>query len=820
MPAYDINLRDYWRVIRKKKLIIISTTLLMGIFSFFFAQYLKPMPLYKSTSSVKVERATTLAGLVLQVVSYAEGDNLATQAEVITSYPVIEKVAKEMGFIDKNIPSELIRRDKNLLRKVSALKDQISTKIEGYTNIINITAITPDPKLSQNLANTVAEVYRQENIQEKNKRIIKARKFIEEQLDIIGKRLRKNEENLREFKEKNKLIYFDTQTKGTLAELFSIESEYEKISNMLNEIIEIKKLLKSQKGFLEESLPPLIYVKLTPLFTSLHSLLSDLSIKLDKLLQIYTEDHPEVIEINNEIKMVIKKMTEELLSQETTLRTQQKRLQNHIENRRKNLDSLPETSLTLARLERNVSLDTQLYTLLQSKYQESLIQEAEKIEEITIIKPALEISSSINPPKVFLSTFIGIFIGIILGVVFAFISETLDTSIGTIEDVESYLNIPVLGIIPHIGIDEIKDIIAKKSHIEKDEKTLERNARLVSHFAPKSPVAESYRALRTNIQFIGLEKGVKSILFTSASLLEGKTTTVINLALTTAQMGHKTLLVDADLRRPTINKIFGIDREPGLTDIILGNSTLKEAVKTVTDIMVGKMGMEDIMLTPGIDNMNIISSGTPPPNPSELLTSERMNEFISQVEKEYDVVLFDSAPVLPATDAAILGSKINGVVIIYQVGKIARGALRRARVQLENVKANVIGVVLNGLKAEISPDFYDLKYEKYYVYEETPVAKAKKFSFLRSFLRMFFKKGEKKESKIDPKKEKIIIDKKTSGTSKKILVTFLSLLFLFNGLIWQKNIIKLEPLLINFEKNIQQKLKILKGQYQKIFKSQ
>lgn len=732
----------------------------------------------------------------------------------------MERVAKEMGFIDKNISSEVIRNNKSLLNKVSLLKKQVSTEIEGYTNIINITAITHDPKFSQDLANTVAEVYRQENIKEKNKRIIKARKFIEEQLNIIKKRLRNDEERLREFKEKNKLVSFDAQTDAALNELTSLETEYEKVSGQLKELNKISELIKSQKGLLKEPLPTLIYGKFTPLFLSLQKSLFDLSIKRDNLLQIYTENHPEVTGINNEMRRVRENMAQELSSQEKTLRNKQKMLQNNLENLRKKFQSLPETGLILVRLERNVSLNNELFTLLQSKYQESLIQEAEKIEEITIIKPALEPGSPINPPKVFLSTFIGIFMGLIIGIVFAFISETLDTSIGTIEDVESYLNVPVLGIIPHIGIDEIKDIIAKKSHIEKDEKTLERNARLVSHFAPKSPVAESYRALRTNIQFIGIEKGVKTILFTSATLLEGKTTTVTNLALTTAQMGHKTLLIDCDLRRPTVNRIFGIDREPGLTDIILGNSELKDVIRTVTDIMVGKMGMEDIMLTPGIDNLNIINSGTPPPNPSELLTSARMNEFISQVQNEYDVVLFDCSPVLPAADAAILGSKIDGVVIIYQVGRVARGALRRAKVQLDNVKANVLGVVLNGLRAEISPDFYDLKYEKYYVYEESAEAedKGKKIPFVSFFLKRFFKKGKEKESKISPKKEKIKTEKKPSSTSKKILVTFLSLLFLFNGLIWQKNIIKLEPLLINLEKNIQQKLKILKGQYQKILK--
>jgi len=178
------------------------------------------------------------------------------------------------------------------------------------------------------------------------------------------------------------------------------------------------------------------------------------------------------------------------------------------------------------------------------------------------------------------------------------------------------------------------------------------------------------------------------------------------------------LLIESDLRKPMISRLFGIDKIPGLSDVILGNYEWRDVVRTITDFVTGGMKIEDIMMTPGIDNINIITSGTISPNPAEILNSKRMEDFISQVREVYDVILFDSSPALAAADASIMASKMDGVILVYHVGKIARGGLKRAKDQLESVKANVMGVVLNKLQAEISPDYTEFKYDRYYTYGE------------------------------------------------------------------------------------------------------
>jgi capsular exopolysaccharide synthesis family protein len=377
--------------------------------------------------------------------------------------------------------------------------------------------------------------------------------------------------------------------------------------------------------------------------------------------------------------------------------------------------SLPEISFDMERIQSDITGYQNLLRSLEQKYQEVLIKEAEKIQEITIVRPAILPTFPVNPPTTKTTTVIGTLIGFILGVVMAFVRETMDTSIGTIEDVEEFIGVPVVGVIPFMGTEQIKDTLLKKKDTELSEEVLELNARLVSHFAPKSTIAESYRALRTGIEFIATEQQMKVIAVTSSSMREGKTTVVSNFAMTSAQIGKKVLLIDADLRKPMINSIFGIEREPGLSDVILGNYNWDEVIKTDTDIMMGKMGMEDITTTaPGINNLNIITSGLIPPNSSELLNSSRMNEILAQVKGSYDIVLIDSSPVLSTTDAVIVAAKADGVVMIYQVGQVARGALKRAKTQLENAKATVIGMVLNGLKPETGKDYKDYGYYGYY----------------------------------------------------------------------------------------------------------
>lgn len=206
---------------------------------------------------------------------------------------------------------------------------------------------------------------------------------------------------------------------------------------------------------------------------------------------------------------------------------------------------------------------------------------------------------------------------------------------------------------------------------------------LVTYLNPRSPVAEAYRTLRTNIHFSSLDKPIKTLLITSTGADEGKSTTLANLAVTTAQTGARVIVVDCDLRRPVQHKIFGLRNQSGLTTLMLGEG-------------LENLPLQDTM----VPNLRLLSSGPLPPNPSELLGSRRLQEVIELLKGEAEFVLFDAPPIIAVTDAAVLATKMDGTLLVINAGKTKRDLARRAKGLLEKVNANVLGVVLNNVKLE------------------------------------------------------------------------------------------------------------------------
>src|SRR5438094_470369 len=433
-----------------------------------------------------------------------------------------------------------------------------------------------------------------------------------------------------------------------------------------------------------------------------------------------TDRHPRLQAIDDRLREVRAEMRREVAAQVAALRTREEILNRQMGDLLAKNREVPATELSLQRLQRDAKVNDDLLTLLKTRHQEALIKESEGIEEVSIVRPAADPTAPTGT-ETFNTMLVGGLLGLMLGLVLASVQETLDTSIGTIEDVESYLGVRVLGIIPHIDPHETMQRLIERrpglAQVEPD--ALQSHALLITHFDPKSPVAEAYRTLRTNIQFERMERGGKVLVVTSPTLQEGKTTTIVNLALTMAQNGQKTLLVGGNMRRPSIHRFFGIEREPGLSDILVGNAQWRDCVPGVADILMGRFEMEDVMSAPGLDNLHIIEAGPIPANPSELLSTSAMTEFLRAVAAEYDIVLIDTPPILPVTDSAIVAGKADGVLLVYQAGKVGRLVLKRAKAHLESARAQVWGVVLNDLQTEVSGYTYTHYYTHYYG-EETP----------------------------------------------------------------------------------------------------
>jgi capsular exopolysaccharide synthesis family protein len=373
----------------------------------------------------------------------------------------------------------------------------------------------------------------------------------------------------------------------------------------------------------------------------------------------------------------------------------------------------------------------------------------------------------------------GLVIGLVLGLIAAFVVETFDTSIGAIEDVEETLKTRVLGVIPFADTKEVHESFKEKLPEGMAGVTPDHLVDMVAHYVPKSMMAESFRGLRTNIQFKDTAKEIKTIAITSASPQEGKTIVSVNLAITMAQAGMKTLLIGSDMRKPMTARIFGVEQTPGLSEILLGNCPWRDAVQTVTSMIVGKMSLDEVLLTPGLDNLHLISAGSIPPNPAELVESKRLKEFIEEAKTEYDLILFDSPPILSTADAAILSSRVDGVLLVYRVGSVSRGLLKRSTAQLEQVNCRILGVILNGMKPEVSPDFHNFKYYKYYSsYGE----EVKKEDQLKKGLQFFKDSGISSWGR-----------SKKGRKSKRSLLTFslagAGAILLAGGILWQSGLI-------------------------------
>lgn len=222
-----------------------------------------------------------------------------------------------------------------------------------------------------------------------------------------------------------------------------------------------------------------------------------------------------------------------------------------------------------------------------------------------------------------------------------------------------------------------------KSNLQKSQRNI------ISFTNPKSPVSEAYRTLRTNIEFSGIDRELKTIMVTSTGPSEGKSTTIANLAVVTAQTEKKTLLVDADLRKPTVHHTFDLNNRQGLTTYLAGQGSL-----------------ESVIQKSHVPHLDIITAGPIPPNPAEMLSSKVMTRFIEMVSEQYDQVLFDTPPVIAVTDAQVLATKLDGVILVVDSGTTNKDIAVKAKSQLENVKANILGVVLNNKKMQGDSYYY------------------------------------------------------------------------------------------------------------------
>lgn len=429
----------------------------------------------------------------------------------------------------------------------------------------------------------------------------------------------------------------------------------------------------------------------------LESQLSQLEGDRAELLRRYTDKHPDVAKLNDMIGSV-----------------------------RKRIQELPSNELELARLQRDLEINDRAYRTMKDKYESARLSEAETVGDVSVVEQAGVPEVPISPKKN-LNKMLGALAGILLGVILAFGIESLDTSIGTIEDVERAVRIPVVGVVPYFDPQaqdvpwwRIDEIVLQM--IKRRVGSAPNSASLIMNQDTFSTLAEAYRILRTFIEFM-LEKqpgdGGKVLVLTSTGPQEGKSLTSANLAISLAQAGKRTLLVDADLRRPVVHRLFGIKRGPGLADYLMNMASANDIKCTMGDILIGEGSNWDrVVATKMLDRLEVIPTGQTTENPAELLASDLMKEFCHEMRKKYDYIILDTPPVLPVTDARTLGMLADVTFFIYRSGFTARRSLVRAKDELDLAGVKVRGIILNHATPEVALSNRD--YYRYYGERKQP----------------------------------------------------------------------------------------------------
>jgi tyrosine-protein kinase Etk/Wzc len=701
-----IELHHYLRVIRQRGwLLAVGVLSMMGVF---FLWTKTQTPIYQASCKVRLsdiyDRASFLGRpqpIFYPILGWSE-----SEAEIIKSGLLAKRVLSAL--LKKGISEEELNfLSKDPSARVARLKGGVSVRAIGKTNIIEIIYRGPSPELTREIAETLGEEYVKLKEATKKKKARELCKFIARQLKVVENILKEAEEALRNFKREKKIIALDKTMAGIITTLENYETEELKLSL---EAEEIKFALAQLPLRMEARNVPYLN---SALMKELNQKLVGLEIEFLTLSQQYQPSHPKLRRLSNQIKLIEEKLSSlltlskvkgkqlseykrRLLEENVRLRTRleaialkRKALAKIKAKLTSQLSSLLDNELEYVRLERRKKINERIYTMLLEREQEAKISESmERGGAVIIDYPCLP--QKPIAPRVKTNLIFGAIIGIILGGFLMVGYEYLDTSIKSIEEVDRAFGSPILGFIPYTG---------PKKYRTREEAI---NRRLVTE--GKALFKEAYKTLQTNIRFILPNREKKRILITSVMPREGKTLTVLNLGITSANSGIPTILVESDLRRPIIHHTLGIARKPGITDFLIDPT----------------LSLETIIKPTKINNLFLVPSGTRAPNPPELLSSARMKEMVEKLSQKFPTVIFDTPPAIPVIDAVILASLVDCVLVVVEIGKTPSGQIIHLKDAFKKGNITISGVVINNIHLEeyYSPYGRRSSYYQYYYGEK------------------------------------------------------------------------------------------------------
>ncbi|MDZ7332181.1 MAG: polysaccharide biosynthesis tyrosine autokinase [candidate division KSB1 bacterium] len=588
-----------------------------------------------------------------------------------------------------NLPHEINFKIVQFRRAVESFQNRTEITVLGG-NILKLTMTDHDPVLAAQMVNRLADIYVLESRSLKKKSADAKKNIIKERLEHAREELEQAKEELRAFKSTH-FVSLDTETRAQMDEKNRIETELSAYQNardairtLLDKIISIGNSIESQKDlkYVYIQLANLPTFETNPRMGFLKEELADLERQYEEGVRTYTERHESVIAISQKIAQSRNKVKQEAESHMDNLNSKIAQLSSRLASLEFKLkQQLPADQLRLQELEDQYKAKTELYNQLYSQFQLAELQQVAETENVDILDPALIPDYPVNRDKKKKAA-MGILFSLALGVGIALAIDFFDKSIKTVDDVKKFLKLEVLGAIPSIDFKDLNDY-------QDSEKIKQIDQQLVTYDYSPTPIGEAYRSLRTNLVFSKQTGRIHSFVITSTAPGDGKSFTAANVAISMAQHKSNTLIIDADLRRGVLHNTFGVPKEPGLTNYLTGMVSFQHIINET--------------LTP---NLSMISCGSLLPNPSELLGSPQMKRFLDEARRKFDIIIFDSPPLNAATDAIVIGTQVDAVVLVIRAGVTDRNLAKQKLEMFKNVPVRLLGVVLNGTHAEFGHDGY------------------------------------------------------------------------------------------------------------------
>ncbi|MEP6719180.1 MAG: polysaccharide biosynthesis tyrosine autokinase [bacterium] len=568
------------------------------------------------------------------------------------------------------------------------------------TNLVKIKFVHSDPVLAQKIANTLAEVFVNNNLQRATAGSSKAEDVLAKEIATLQTRLKQEQEEQFNYA-KNHNLPLTTDASGNLEAV-----RLATLSGQLLQAENDRKLLQAQLEAARREQDPFSIpdVNSSGRVDKLRDRISALKEKRDALLIVYTSEWPEVKKIDAQLKGLeaelakappeivtsIQRRYEAAVSRENLLRRS-------YEQQKGTTTQQTRDQIDLIAITQRLETDRQYLNTLLQRQRELTVASGDRSNDVNIATPSRLPKTPIGPQRL-RNIFIAFLLSLGAGIGLAFLLDFLDDTVKTVDDIDRYLHLPALALIP-ASRDRARLVGLGGPSADPSDSTA-----LALINDARSPIAESYRHLRTSLLLSSAGQPPKTILVTSSQPSEGKTTTTINTAFMLAQTGAEVLVVDCDLRRPRLHAHFDAPNTKGLTNWLSGETDIDSLMQTL----------------PAQPNLKFLTSGPVPPNPAELLGSDEMRKLLGILSARFSHIVLDSPPAISFTDASILSTMVDGVVLVVHGGRSSRAVVRRAKQQLLDVGAHIFGVVLNNVKLETQDYYYSGYYSGYYADGDKP----------------------------------------------------------------------------------------------------